>query len=62
MRAFILIAICIRLAQGYPDGAPTSACPTMLPGHDVDSLQCHPNYVIQADKVEFDASEVVRSN
>ncbi|CAF4463078.1 unnamed protein product [Rotaria socialis] len=62
MIKFIFILISIKLAYGYPDGAPNSICTVMLSHHDVSPKICQPKYIIQSDTSEYDINQILRSN
>lgn len=61
MLKFAVFLLCIQLGYGYPEGAPGSACDSMMPEHGVLSQQCQANYLIQAEKTEFNGNDVIRS-
>jgi hypothetical protein len=55
------VLIYIKSTYHYPTGAPTQACTTMIPGHNVSSQACSANYIIQADKTQYYTNDTVRS-
>jgi hypothetical protein len=61
MIKLILFLICIKFGYGYPEGAPTSICTSMMPHHDVVSKQCESKYIIQSEKSEYNTNEIIRS-
>jgi hypothetical protein len=61
MIKFILFFICIQLGYSYPEGAPDSVCTSMMPGHDIVPKQCQSKYIIQSEKSEYNANEIIRS-
>ena len=62
MIRFLLVLICINYGYGYPEGAPTEICDTMMPNHHVAPKQCENKYIIETDKSEYYPDDVVRSN
>jgi len=61
MIKFIFFLIFIKLANGYPSGAPSSVCISMMPEHDVAPKQCQSKYTIQSEKPEYDTNDIIRS-
>ena len=61
IRWIFFFSISIQLAYGFPDGAPSSACISMMPQHDVSPKQCQVKYIIEADKSEYNPQDTIRS-
>lgn len=61
MIKFILFLICIKFGHGYPEGAPSSVCISMMPQHDVTPKPCQSKYIIRSDKSEYDTNDRIRS-
>ncbi len=55
------ILIYIQSTHNYPNGAPSGACPTMVPGHGVNSQQCSTKYIIQSDKSQYYTNDTILS-
>lgn len=61
MIQLILFSILIQFVNTYPDGAPSTACISMMPHHDVRPMECQLKYVIQSDKAEYTPQDTIRS-
>ncbi|CAF5040419.1 unnamed protein product [Rotaria sp. Silwood1] len=55
----IFVSVSIKSGHGYPYGAPSSTCASMVPQHEVSSQPCSSNYIIESDKVQYSTSDTV---
>ena len=57
----LIVLLWISLVYGFETGVPEGACNSMTPDHGVALQKCHPNYIMESDKTDFNPGESIRS-